>query len=237
MVSKKQRRQRATQKNEVAIREAELVEHPAMRAFGKLIAVVTTPVKQVAAEVVKKAFQGQCTDKDIYTLDCATRGNDIAKELTADMVEEMIKSNLITEYECLNDPKNESSSSMLLTRDMKEKNRKPGGAQAQEQKHTKGGAQALEPTSTLGVDLGGMSRMPKPRSSKGMNELVWADSMVDARSQVVVEYDVNGDLELYYHEMCKVGQKLMAQEVHRRCQAIYDYRAGKLLYRSNRKKN
>ena len=39
-----------------------------------------------------------------------------------------------------------------------------------------------------------------------------------------------------YSKMCQVGKTLLAEEMHRRTRAIYDYRAKKLVYRENRRK-
>ena len=60
--------------------------------------------------------------------------------------------------------------------------------------------------------------------------------MVDALAQVKEEYRIRCDIEDYYSKMCQVGKTLLAEEVHRRTQAIYDYRAKKLVYRENRRK-
>ena len=97
-------------------------------------------------------------------------------------------------------------------------------------------AVTLQHSGTLGKDLGGMQRKPKPRGAGGIDEVIWAGSLIEAKAQVTKEYEIQGELEDYYRDkMCMVGQKLMAAEVHRRCQAIYDYRASKQVYRANRR--
>ena len=59
--------------------------------------------------------------------------------------------------------------------------------------------------------------------------------MDTARGQVKQEYFIPGGLDAYYSKMCKPGQLLLAGELHRRAQVVYDYRAGKAIYRYNRK--
>merc|ERR1711865_1017989 len=111
---------------------------------------------------------------------------------------------------------------------------------AQESKHARG-VETLEhktpnPTGELGVDIGGRQRKPKPRGTGTVDEFVWAGAMVTAREQLEAEFKINKTLEEYYKTMCKVGQKLLADELHRRCQGLYDYRVGKQIYRENRRK-
>lgn len=99
--------------------------------------------------------------------------------------------------------------------------------------------QALEQMRRKGAledDLGGRVRLPKPRSIGCIDEQVWAGAMEAARGQVKQEYGINETLDAYYVKMCKPGQLLLAGELHRRAQLIYDYRAGKAIYRENRRK-
>ena len=102
------------------------------------------------------------------------------------------------------------------------------GAQALEQKHSS--------KRTLDTDLGGRQRKPKPRNTDYMDEKLWSAAQDAARGQVKQEYSIPGCLNAYHGKMCQPGQLLLADEIHRRTQAIYDYRAGKLVYRENRKK-
>jgi len=102
------------------------------------------------------------------------------------------------------------------------------GAQALEQKHSS--------KRTLDTDLGGRQRKPKPRNTDYMDEKLWSAAQDTARGQVKQEYSIPGCLNAYHGKMCQPGQLLLADEIHRRTQAIYDYRAGKLVYRENRKK-
>lgn len=101
------------------------------------------------------------------------------------------------------------------------------------------GAQALEQgrssRGTLEEDLGGRERKPKPRNVGYIDEQVWLGAMEAARGQVRQDYCIPECLNAYYVKMCKPGQLLLADELHRRAQIIYDYRAGKAIYRENRR--
>jgi len=135
-------------------------------------------------------------------------------------------------------PKTEDSSEPIWKQHMvmAAKKRK-GKATAQERQPTTSGVSALESNSTLGTALQGKKRLPKPRSSSQIDELVWSKAMLDAQAQVIDEYKINCDIEEYYSKMCHVGKPLLAEEVQRRTQAIYDYRAKKQIYRENRRKS
>jgi hypothetical protein len=102
------------------------------------------------------------------------------------------------------------------------------GAEALDQKHSS--------TGTLEHDLGGRTRKPKPRNAGYIDEKVWSGAKEAARGQVKQEHCIPGCLDAYYKKMCQPGQLLLADEVHRRTQAVYDYRAGQIVYRENRKK-
>jgi len=41
--------------------------------------------------------------------------------------------------------------------------------------------------------------------------------------------------DAYYNKMWKPRRQLLAGEIHRRAQLLYDYSAGKAIYRENRK--
>jgi len=88
---------------------------------------------------------------------------------------------------------------------------------------------------TLDLDLGGRPRLPKPRNTDHIDESLWSGAMETARGQVKQEYFIPGGLDAYYSKMCKPGQLLLAGELHRRAQVVYDYRAVKAIYRYNRK--
>lgn len=115
----------------------------------------------------------------------------------------------------------------------------PGAEQKPRPRSTSTGAQALERErrsgETLEADLGGRQRKPKPRTANFIDEKVWSGAREAARGQVKQEYCIPASLDAYYKTMCRPGQLLLADEIHRRTQAVYDYRAGKLVYRENRK--
>jgi hypothetical protein len=98
----------------------------------------------------------------------------------------------------------------------------------------KSGAEAPERKSsaTLGIALTTMQRMPKPRSMQHVDELLWGKSQATAQEQLLTEFKIN--CEEYYTKMCEVGKVLLAQEIHRRTQAIYDYRASKVFSKNKK---
>ena len=98
---------------------------------------------------------------------------------------------------------------------------------AQEQTRSQKGA--------LDEDLGGRQRLPKPRGMGCIDEKVWSGAIETARGQVKKEYAIPGTLDAYYSKMWKPSRMLLAGEVHRRAQLLYDYRAGKAIYWENRK--
>ena len=88
---------------------------------------------------------------------------------------------------------------------------------------------------TLESDLGGRTRLPKPRSIKYIDEGVWSGAQEEACGQVKREYCIPEKLGAYYNKMCMPGQLLLAGEIHRRTQIVYDYRSKKVVYRENRR--
>ena len=68
-----------------------------------------------------------------------------------------------------------------------------------------------------------------------IDEKVWSGAVETARAQVKKEYSIPRALDVYYNKMCKPGKQLLAGEIQRRAQLLYDYRAGKAIYRENRK--
>lgn len=95
---------------------------------------------------------------------------------------------------------------------------------------------ASGPKGTLGVDLGGMMRLPKPRSIKEINELKWAHARITALKEITEEFHIPGDLEDYYARMCKVGQQALIAVIHNKTQAIYDKVMANVVKRQNKKK-
>jgi len=96
--------------------------------------------------------------------------------------------------------------------------------------------EASGPKGTLGVDLGGAIRLPKPRSTKEINELKWAQAQQTALKEITEEFDIPGDPEDYYGQMCKVGQQALIAVVHNKTQAIYDAIMANRVKRQNRRK-
>ena len=96
--------------------------------------------------------------------------------------------------------------------------------------------QALAVTSTLQVALNekSSSRKSKPRTAGIIDEDVWSGSMVTIKGRVQDGYGIH-DLDEYYESMCTLGKSLLVAEIQRETQSLYDYRAGKLLYRANRR--
>merc|ERR1711924_95029 len=88
---------------------------------------------------------------------------------------------------------------------------------------------------TLGVDVGGMKRPPKPRSVHEINELKWAQSRKIALEEITEEFDIPGDPEDYYETMCKVGKQALIAVVNNKTQAIYDAIMANMVKRHNRK--
>ena len=92
-------------------------------------------------------------------------------------------------------------------------------------------------TGTLGIDLGGRLRLSKPRSIKTINEIMWASAQQLSIGEIAVKYGIPGnDTELYYSNMCRVGQQALVDAVHFKTQAIYDARCAQQISRARRKK-
>ena len=87
----------------------------------------------------------------------------------------------------------------------------------------------------LGIDLGGRTRLSKPRSIKVVDEIVWASAQQTAIKEISVKYKVTGDIEEYYTTMCAVGQQALADIIHTHIQSIYDARCAKQMSRARRR--
>jgi len=88
---------------------------------------------------------------------------------------------------------------------------------------------------TLGLDLGGRQRLSKPRSLKIVDELMWGGAQQHALQEVAAEYEIPTEIELYYSNMCRVGQQAIADQIHTKTQAIYDARSAQKMKREKRK--
>ena len=53
--------------------------------------------------------------------------------------------------------------------------------------------------------------------------------------EVTAEYSVPTEIELYYSNMCRVGQQALADKIHSKTQAIYDARSAQKMKREKRK--
>ena len=87
----------------------------------------------------------------------------------------------------------------------------------------------------LGIDLGGRTRLSKPRSIKVVDEIVWASAQQTAIKEIPVKYKVTGDIGAYYTTMCAVGQQALADIIHTHIQSIYDARCAKQMSRARRR--
>jgi len=87
----------------------------------------------------------------------------------------------------------------------------------------------------LGIDLGGRTRLSKPRSIKVVDEIVWASAQQTAIKEISMQYKVTGDIEEYYTTMCAVGQQALADIIHTHIQSIYDARCAKQMSRARRR--
>ena len=106
--------------------------------------------------------------------------------------------------------------------------------------HQKVGPKDKEPavqghTGTLGFDLGGRIKLSKPRSLKVVDEIMWAAAQQLAIEEVAAQYGIEGDVELYYSNMCRVGQQAVAAVINIKTQSIYDARCAQRMSREKRK--
>lgn len=80
------------------------------------------------------------------------------------------------------------------------------------------------------------TRKPKPRKSGLVDEELWAGAMGTIFERLQTAHGI-GNLDQHYSSMCSLGKFLLVAEIHNETQGLYDYRAGKLEYRANRRKN
>ena len=86
----------------------------------------------------------------------------------------------------------------------------------------------------LNIALGGLTRLPKPRSlgpTAKIDEDIWTGAMSTAKVEFEQEQEVT-DLDKLYSSICRVSRSLLAQELQRRAQRLYDYRAGKVFFKT-----
>jgi len=87
---------------------------------------------------------------------------------------------------------------------------------------------------TLGLDLGGRARLSKPRSLGIVDEIMWGAAQQLAVQEMATLYSIPTDPELYYSNMCAVGQQALAGMIHIKTQAIYDARSAQKMKREKR---
>jgi len=88
---------------------------------------------------------------------------------------------------------------------------------------------------TLGLDLGGRARLSKPRSLGIVDDIMWGEAQQLAIQEIAVLFSVPTDIQLYYNNMCTVGQQALAGMIHIKTQAIYDARSAQKMKREKRK--
>ena len=87
-------------------------------------------------------------------------------------------------------------------------------------------------TPSLGIALSLLKRQPKPRSTKDIDETLWSVALLKAVDELKVYYGLNETLDEYYVKMCPAGKSLLANEIQRKTQSIYDYKATKLFQKT-----
>ena len=108
-------------------------------------------------------------------------------------------------------------------------------AKAQERKAAEKQAKAMA-QATLGMALATMVKLSKPRKIGGnVDEILWAGAMEKAKEEMATKFGGQQDWEGYYAKMCQIGRVLLAEEMHRLTQKIYDYRASKKFSRTKAK--
>ena len=122
---------------------------------------------------------------------------------------------------------------MTRTKERKTKggqNEAPGLTKTHDERGVKARGQST--SDTLGLAISGMTRKPKPRAAPAVDEILWADARTKAGSEMKHEFQITTTLEEYYESMCRVGKTLIATELQRRTQRLYDYKATKQMSRS-----
>lgn len=117
------------------------------------------------------------------------------------------------------------------------------GTKAQGRRSTANGAktdlgrESAVPTAsgTLGEAMSAIKRLPKPRTKSKIDEVLWAAALDKARAELKQQHNLQSEVEDYYDTMCDLGKSLLAAEVQRRTQSLYDYKASKKQSRDNRK--
>jgi len=79
--------------------------------------------------------------------------------------------------------------------------------------------------STPGLDLGDRARLSKPRSLGIVDEIMWGAAQQLAVQEIATLYSIPTDPELYYSNMCAVGQQALAGMTRIKTQSIHDARS------------
>jgi len=122
---------------------------------------------------------------------------------------------------------------IYVTKSKKARESKPPKQKTQQKAGVRAGEE--RPSETLGVAISKLKRHPKPRSKLEIDELIWSGAQQTAMDQLSKEYNEKRSWEEYYLKMCKVGQSLLAGEIQRRTQLIYDYRASRVFSKQQKK--
>ena len=64
---------------------------------------------------------------------------------------------------------------------------------------------------------------------------MWGGAQQHALQEVAAEYGVPTEIELYYSNMCRVGQQALADQMCTKTQAIYDARSAQKMKGEKRK--
>lgn len=96
-------------------------------------------------------------------------------------------------------------------------------------------ARGQVPSETLGMELSKLRKRPKPRTASEVDEIVWSAARYKAEEEMKSEFGITQTFEEYYQKMTDVGKALLAQEIQRKTQRIYDYKATKIFQRTELK--
>ena len=64
---------------------------------------------------------------------------------------------------------------------------------------------------------------------------MWGGAQQHALQEVAAEYEIPTEIELYYSNMCRVGQQALAEVINVKTQSIYDARCAQKISREKRK--
>ena len=99
-------------------------------------------------------------------------------------------------------------------------------------------------STTLGIALSKLKKKAKPRTASDIDEIVWSESRNTAETELTEHrlpreehFEISSSWEEYYLTMAEVRRALLAQDIQKRAQRIYDYRATKFFQRTKLKKS